>query len=71
MDKGLYPKVKCPKCASTDIDDYDIYEEEGAFINGVDALVEYHVGACLKCGAELQWKRCYTFCGITEIETSS
>lgn len=71
MKRVLYPAVKCTKCASTDVDDLDIYDIEGDFINGVDALVEHHVGVCRKCGAELQWDRCYTFCGISDVEAES
>ena len=69
-NKSYQRTAICPICHSDDIEDIDIIDLEGAFVgdDNEDGLLEYHVGKCRKCGAELSWKRAYKFCGIADVQ---
>ena len=66
--KNLKSFITCAKCGSTDIVDIDIIDEEGDYIDGEDALIEFHIGKCNKCGADVQWYRCYKFVGLEDAD---
>lgn len=71
MNNKPHQKITiCPICHSDDIEDIDIIDIEGAFVgdDNEDGLLEYHVGKCCKCGAELSWKRAYKFYGIVNMQ---
>lgn len=58
-------ELKCPKCGSSFVDEYDCYET--IFGEG-DTFKELFSGYCMDCGAELQWERVYEFVGYDNIE---
>lgn len=65
----LYPNLNCPICGSNRIHSEDIYDLEGAYIEGENALVEKCVGVCRDCGTHLQWEQAYKFVGFRHIVT--
>lgn len=67
MKRKLYPELNCPNCGSDRIHSEDIYDIEGAYIEGENALVEKCVGVCRKCGARLQWEQAYKFVGFRDV----
>lgn len=67
MMTKLYPDLKCPKCGSDRIHSEDIYDLEGAEIEGENALVEQCIGVCRNCGTHLQWEQAYKFVGFRHI----
>lgn len=68
MITKLYSDLKCPKCGSDRIHSEDIYDIEGAYIEGENALVEKCIGVCRDCGTHLQWEQAYKFIGFRRIE---
>ena len=69
MKRKLHPELACPNCSSDRIHSEDIYDIEGAYIEGESALVEKCVGVCRKCNKQLQWEQVYKFVGFRDIVT--
>lgn len=58
-------ELKCPKCGSTNIEEYDCYDT----IHGEEeTFKELYCGNCVNCGADLQWVKVYKFVGYEDIE---
>lgn len=62
-------ELKCPKCGCEKINITDIYDIEGAYIEGENALVEKCVGQCTSCRTEIQWEQTYKFSGFRDVES--
>lgn len=62
-------ELKCPKCGCEKINITDIYDIEGAYIEGENALVERCIGLCRNCHTELQWDQVYKFSGFRDVES--
>ena len=67
MITKLHSELKCPHCGSDNIHTEDIYDIEGAYIEGENALLEKCVGVCDNCGKSLQWEQAYKFIGFRNI----
>lgn len=60
----MIKELKCPKCGSSFIEEYDCYNT----YEGADTYKELFCGQCANCGAELQWERVFEFIGYDNIE---
>ena len=69
METKLLLELRCPCCSGNRIDCEDVYDVEGAYIEGEDALIEQCLGVCHDCGVHLQWERAYKFIGFRDIES--
>ena len=62
-------ELKCPKCGCEKLNITDIYDIEGAYVEGENALIERCIGLCRNCHAELQWDQVYKFSGFCDMES--
>lgn len=61
----MIKELKCPKCGSSFVNEYDCYDT----ISGEDnTYKELFCGNCENCGADLQWERVFKLVGYDNIE---